>query len=200
MEGAKMSGRHIRIYRRLIPVAFLVLGAGCISASSEISEYAELDLDEYGRMDRKDFIETIRPLAEDLVFVRGRILITQLSYPEAPYVGDEDGEIYPCTNNPFDVPLDEYPTRERVKAGLVPAPWFFTSKFAADPNDSVASVNMDINYQSHSPVKDIALSEIHGKCVTLLVKLTLEMDIASIASAGTLHIHNVYDTEFNLKR
>jgi len=195
-----MSGRYTRIYRSLVPVVFLVLGPGCISASSENSEYAELDLDEYGRMDRRDFIETIRPLAEDLVFVQGRILITQFTYPEAPYVGDGVGEIYPCTNNPFDVPLDEYPTRERVKAGLVPAPWFFTSKFAAGPSDSVVSANMDINYQSHSPVKDIALSEIHGKCITLLVKLTLEMDIVSIASAGTLYIHNVYDTEFNLER
>jgi len=157
-----------------------------------------LDLDEYGRMDRRDFIETIRPFAGDLVFVRGRVLVTQFTYPEAPYVSDGDGEIYPCENNPFDVPLDEYPTRERVKAGLVPAPWFFTSKFVSDPNDSFASVSMDINYQSHSPVEDIVLAEIHGKCVTILAELTLEMDIASIASAGTLYIHNVYDTEFSL--
>lgn len=193
-----MSGRHTRIYRSLVPVVFLVLGPGCIGASSEISEYTELDLDQYGRMDRSDFIETIRPLAGDLVFVRGRILVTRFTYPEAPYVSDGDGAIYPCTNNPFDVPLDEYPTRERVKAGLVPAPWFFTSKFVSDPNDSVASVSMDINYQSHSPVEDIVLAEIHGKCVTMLVELTLEMDIASIASVGTLYIHNVYDTEFSL--
>ncbi len=200
MGGARMSERHTKIYKVLVSAVLLTLGSGCFSASSEGSEYIALDLDEYGRMDRRDFIEKIRPLSGSLVFVRGRILITRLTYPEAPFVGEGDGEVYPCTNNPFDVPFEEFPTRERVNAGLVPNPWFFTSKFVADPNDSVASVNMDISYESLFPVKEVALSDIHGECVTLLVKLTGEMDIASVFVAGTLYIHNVYDTESSLGR
>jgi len=188
--------------RPLAPLALLVLGVGCVSASPETSEYIKLDLDNYGHMDRDDVIEITRQHYGNMAFIRGRLNVDVILYPEAPavpYVGYGDGRIFPCTNNPFDVPPEEYPTHERVRAGLVPNPWFFNWKFDSSSDETAYSVSMDVEYESLPPMEEVALADIHGECMTFLVKVTGERDIASITSVGMLHIHNIYDTESSLE-
>jgi len=201
MEGSIMNQMYTRIYKLLGSLALLVFGVGCVSASPESSEYIKLDLDDFGHMDRYDVIEMTRQHYGNMAFIKGRINVDRILYPEAPavpYVGYGDGRIFPCTNNPFDVPPEEYPTHERVRAGLAPNPWFFNWKFVSSSDDTAYSVGMDVKYESLRPVEDVAFSDIHGECVTLLVKVTGERDISSITSVGMLHIHNIYDTESNL--
>lgn len=197
-----MNQMYTRAYKLLASVALLVFGVGCVSASPESSGYIMLDLDDFGHMDRYDVIEITRQNYGNMAFIKGRVSVDRILYPEAPvkpYVGYGDGEIFPCTNDPFDAPPEEYPTHERVRAGLVPNPWFFKLRFDSSSDDSAYSVSMDAKFKSLLPVEEVALSDIHGKCVTLLVKVTGERSITSIAASGILYIHNIYDTESNLE-
>ncbi len=189
------------VYRMLVRSIFVLVGVAFILGASCASERLTLDLDEFAQVDRGDFLQTIDPLIGSLVFVRGRIMVNQISYPEASdFPGGAHGEIYPCTANPFDVPLHEYPTRERIEAGLVPVPWFFNAKFVGYDNDLVRSIDMESGYESRYPMEYFELSNVHDKCVTFLGEISGERDIASVFVAGTLYIHNVYDTEPSLGR
>lgn len=177
---------------------FFVLGSGCSTLSSAAAQRITLDLDDYGRSNRKELIDTMRPHSGETLFFRGRILITHLSYPDAPYINHGDGRIYPCMNNLSEDFIDKIPTHKKVSEGVKPHPWFFSSRFVDYSNGSFASAKMSIDYKSFSPMKSVTLSELHGKCVTLLAKLTGEMEITATTAAGTLYIYNIYDTEFIL--
>lgn len=193
---------RIKAYVRRGSAAIVMLTIGCLDASPETLEYNELDLDGLGGMDRRDVIEATQQHHGDMVFIRGRIKVNRVLYPEASseaYVGFGDGRVFPCENNPFDVPPEEYPTHERVRAGLVPNPWFFNWKLVSGSDGTAFSTSLDIKYGSLPPMEKVSLSDVHGKCVTLLVKVTGERDIASITSVGTLYVHNIYDTESSLE-
>lgn len=189
------------MYRMFVHFSFALVGMAFILGPSCASEHLTLDLDEYGRVDRGDFLQTIDPHIGNLVFVRGRISVNQVAYPEASHFpGGAHGEIYPCTENPFDVPLHEYPTRERIEAGLVPVPWFFNVKFVGYGNNLARSIDMERGYKSRHPLEYFELSDVHDKCVTIFGEISGERDIASVFLAGTLYIHNIYDTESSLGR
>lgn len=204
LEGSRVWWgimKALILYSRQLALGLVLLaiGCGCTVNILEASEGVVFELDEYGFSDRQDVIEVLRPFHGNLVFVRGRIMIDSISFPEAPRFGRTDGRIYPCKNNPFDVPLEEYPTRERVRKGLAPNPWYLRMKFVERADGMVSSVDMDMRYENVSPVGEMKLSEIHSRCLVFLGRITGEMDIASITTAAKLYIHNIYDTESNLE-
>lgn len=194
-----MSAMCFTVCRPLVRTVLFVIGAILIFSFANASQCMTLDLDEYGNVDRADFLEAVAPLVGDLVFVRGRVTVRQLSYPEASHIpGNAQAEVFPCENDPFRVPLDEFPTRERIQAGLRPTPWYFAAKFVGYGDDLIRSVDIEKSYESRYPVKHFEYFDVHDKCVTMLAEVTGENLIESVFLAGTLYIHNIYDTESSL--